>query len=93
MRVEIVYAWPERQVLETLELPPGARVREALENARVRDRFPEVDVAADGVGVFGRRVSLDEVLKEGDRVELYRPLELDPKERRRRLARARCKEE
>lgn len=89
MRVEIAYARPERQILETLDVPTGARVRDAVEQSGLCRRFPEIDLERDGAGVFGRRVSLDRELREGDRVEIYRPLEIDPKERRRRLARAR----
>lgn len=89
MRIEIAYARPDCQVLEELELPAGTCVRDAVTRARLQERFPEIDLARDGAGLFGRRVALDRVLQEGDRVEVYRPLQIDPKERRRRLARSR----
>ncbi len=80
MRVELVYALPERAEQRTLELPAGATARDALAAAG----FTEVHA----VGVFGKRVPLDQALREGDRVEIYRPLAVDPKEARRRRARA-----
>lgn len=80
MRVEVVYALPEGARCVTLELAPGARVRDALEASGLefRDR---------PVGVFGKRVPLEHALADGDRVEIYRPLAVDPKEARRRRAR------
>jgi putative ubiquitin-RnfH superfamily antitoxin RatB of RatAB toxin-antitoxin module len=80
MRVELVYALPERAEQLALELPAGATARDALAAAG----FTEVHA----VGVFGKRVALDQALREGDRVEIYRPLAVDPKEARRRRARA-----
>jgi len=68
----------------TLELPAGAVVRDALIAAGI-------DVEASAVGVFGKRVRPDTPLADGDRVEIYRPLLLDPKERRRERARKRVK--
>ena len=75
-------AWPQRAEISKLELPAGSRVRDALRAACVE---------ADAVGVFGRRVAPDARLADGDRVEIYRPLGLDPKERRRRRARKRSR--
>ena len=80
MRVELVYALPERVEHRTLELPAGATERDALAAAGFTD--------VQAVGVFGKRVALGQALREGDRVEIYRPLAVDPKEARRRRARA-----
>ena len=82
IRVEVVAAWPDRAEIKPLELPAGSRVRDALRAAGVK---------AEAVGVFGKRVDLDLQLADGDRVEIYRPLALDPKERRRQRARGRKK--
>ena len=71
----MVYALPERAERRTLELPAGATAR-----ALAAAGFTEVHA----VGVFGKRVALDQALREGDRVEIYRPLAVDPKEARRR---------
>jgi uncharacterized protein len=80
MRVELVYARPEGAEHRTLELPAGATARDAL----AAGGFTEVHA----VGVFGKRVTLDHALREGDRLEIYRPLAVDPKEARRRRVRA-----
>ncbi|MBV9190392.1 MAG: RnfH family protein [Betaproteobacteria bacterium] len=82
IRVEVVAAWPERAEITQLDLPAGSRVRDALRAAGVK---------GEAVGVFGKRVGLDLQLADGDRVEIYRPLGLDPKERRRQRARDRKK--
>lgn len=86
MRIEVVYALRERQALLALELPEGATVREAIEASGILQEFPEIDLAVNKVGVFGKLVKLDTVLRDRDRVEIYRPLLADPKEVRRRRA-------
>jgi len=78
LRIEVVQARPERQASVALELEPGATVRAALLAAGLPLDQP--------VGVYGRRVALDHVVADGDRVEVYRPLRVDPKEARRRRA-------
>lgn len=84
IEVEVVYAERERQVLRALRLPAGSTVAHAIEAARIQE-----DVSSDApcaIGIFGRLVQADHPLSDGDRVELYRPLLLDPKEARRRRA-------
>ncbi len=92
LRVEVAFAWPDRQLLKSVELPEGTTVAAAVEASGllelVREREPAYELREDRVGVFGRRVRLDDVLREGDRVELYRPLLVDPKEARRARAEA-----
>ncbi len=83
LRVEVLEAWPARLERVRLELEEGATVRQALAAAG-RD-------AARAVGVHGRRVSLDTRLADGDRVEIYRALSVDPKEARRKRARQRAR--
>jgi putative ubiquitin-RnfH superfamily antitoxin RatB of RatAB toxin-antitoxin module len=83
LRVEVLRALPERQVSAVLELEPGATVRSALLAAGM-----PLDQA---VGIYGCRVTLDARLADGDRVEIYRPLRLDPKEARRRRALSRTR--
>lgn len=90
MRVELVYALPAAQEVLELRLPEGVTIRRALELSGLLDRHPDIDRDALAVGVFGRTADADTVLKNGDRVEIYRPLVADPKQaRRRRAARAR----
>lgn len=87
MRVEVVYATPERQDAVEVELPDGATVRDAIVVSGLLTQFPQIDLATTAVGIFGERAALDDLLEVGDRVEIYRPLRADPKEARRRRAR------
>jgi hypothetical protein len=84
MRIEVVYALPLQQDCTVVECRAGATVREAIENSGILRRHPDIDLTR--IGIWGKRCSLDERLREGDRVELYRPLGADPKEVRRARA-------
>ena len=86
LHVEVVYALREEQTLVALELEEGASVREAIERSGVLARYPGIELERGRVGVFGKRVELNAPLRDGDRVEIYRPLVADPKEDRRRRA-------
>jgi len=86
LRVEIVYALRDRQVLLMLEVEEGTTVRQAVERSGVLQRFPEINLAQARLGIFGRVVSSDTPLRDGDRVEIYRPLIADPKDARREKA-------
>ena len=70
-----------------IELPAGATLIDALRASGVLERHPHIDLARQAIGVWGRLCALDAPLKEGDRVEIYRPLQVDPKEARRRRQR------
>jgi len=87
LRVEVVYAPPGRQVLRTLLLPEGSIVGDAVRASRLLEEFPEIDPKR--VGIYGKRVEAGALLRDRDRVELYRPLSADPKEIRRKRARRR----
>ena len=78
MRIEVVQAHAERAEIVKLELPAGATVRDAPAAA---------GIDSQRVGIFGKRVSADARLADGDRVEVYRPLQIDPKQARRQRAR------
>jgi putative ubiquitin-RnfH superfamily antitoxin RatB of RatAB toxin-antitoxin module len=82
LKVEVVYALPEGAQSVSLSLPSGATLRDAL----VASGF-EVNLEKQAFGIFGKRAALDRPLADGDRVEIYRPLAMDPKEARRRRAR------
>ncbi|MFO1418988.1 MAG: RnfH family protein [Methylotetracoccus sp.] len=88
MNIEVVYALPDEQSVVRLELPEPARVRDAIEGSGLLERHPQIDLTRQSVGVFGRICELDETIKDGDRVEIYRPLRIDPKEQRRARAAA-----
>jgi putative ubiquitin-RnfH superfamily antitoxin RatB of RatAB toxin-antitoxin module len=84
--VEVAYALPAEQVILRLDVEQGATLRDAIERSGILDRFPEIDLARNKVGVFGKLSKLDAVLRPKDRVEIYRALIADPKEVRRRRA-------
>lgn len=91
LRVEVAYATPERQLLVSLRVAPGCTVAKAIEASGIREQFPGLEAQAGAVGIFSRKVALEERLRDGDRVEIYRPLLADPKEARRQRAAAGAK--
>ena len=86
LSVEVAYAGPEHSLLLALEISPGTTAREAVLQSALAAHFPEADFQAAPLGVFGKTVADDYVLQAGERVEIYRPLLIDPKENRRRRA-------
>ena len=86
VRVEVVYALPRVCHAAHFDLRPGATVADAVAAARRSPAFAGVDLDGAKVGVFGRLAAPATPLRDGDRVEFYRPLARDPKERRRALA-------
>ena len=89
MRVEVVYALPHDQRLVALELPAGSSAADAVRQSGLPECFPEIDPEQSPLGLFGRHCDAQQVLRPGDRVEIYRPLQVDPKEARRLRARTR----
>ncbi|WP_341503320.1 RnfH family protein [Gallaecimonas sp. GXIMD4217] len=90
--VEVVFALPDRQALLALKVAEGARVQEVIERSGILGRFPEIDLDKNDVGIWSRACKLSDKVRDGDRIEIYRPLLADPKEARRRRA-ERAKEE
>lgn len=86
IHVQVCYARPDLQVLRNVSVPDGATVQSAIEQSGVLDLLPEIDLTTCRVGVHGKLKTLDTVLREYDRVEIYRPLVADPKESRRKRA-------
>ena len=84
--VEIALAMPEKQELLKLDLAAGSTVAEAIEQSEIMAMFEGLELDASKVGVFGQKVAMDQVLQNGDRVEIYRALLVDPKEVRRQRA-------
>lgn len=84
--VEVVYASPQYQRLVSVSLPAGTRVAGAVEASGIPREFPEIDLDVNRVGIFGHLVRLDTLVQNGDRVEIYRRLQADPKEARRKRA-------
>ncbi len=88
MNVEVVYARRERQELVRVQLPEGATVRQAVEASGLLGKHPELDLAQNKLGIFSKLSKPDTVLRDRDRVEIYRPLIADPKEVRKQRAAA-----
>jgi putative ubiquitin-RnfH superfamily antitoxin RatB of RatAB toxin-antitoxin module len=86
MKVEVAYAKPEVQVIRRVEVAEGATAEHAIRASGLLARFPEIDLAQNKIGIFGKPCPLDRPLRPGDRVEIYRPLIADPKEARRSRA-------
>ena len=84
--VEVAYALPERQSLLTITVAPQSTVQQVIEQSGILQQFPQIDLAAQKVGVWSRPVKLQDSVKAGDRIEIYRPLIADPKDLRRRRA-------
>jgi len=83
MFVEVIYAEPDDVFSTRIELPMGATVRQAIEQSGLLERNEAIRVSQDRLAIFGRRVSADTVLSDGDRVEVLRPLEISAAEARR----------
>ena len=90
LSVQVCYALASEQALITVELPAGATLAQAIEASGILARYPQIDLGAQKVGVFGKLKPLDTVLADHDRVEIYRPLLVDPKvSRQRRVEKSR----
>lgn len=86
MNIEVCYALPEKQEIVKLDLPDGASLEKAVRASGLLDKHPEISLEQGKFGVYGKISRTDAVLREGDRVEIYRPLIADPKEVRRKRA-------
>jgi putative ubiquitin-RnfH superfamily antitoxin RatB of RatAB toxin-antitoxin module len=86
IHVEVVFATPQKQELVMVELEEGSRLCDAIDESGLAQKFDHFEVDPRRVGIFGKKVGLDQVLRDGDRVEIYRPLLADPKEVRRQRA-------
>ena len=86
MIVEVAYALAEKQSLITLEVKEGSTLKEAIDASGILKQYRQIDLSKDRVGIFSKFATLDTVLREKDRVEIYRPLEADPKKIRKERA-------
>jgi len=84
--IEVVFGRPDSQSIVALSLGKGATVAVAIDQSGLAENYPDESLAELSTGIWGQIVDRDLVLKDGDRVEIYRPLQLDPRESRRRLA-------
>ncbi|QLK60163.1 RnfH family protein [Enterobacteriaceae bacterium Kacie_13] len=83
IRVEVVYALPERQYLRTVKLEEGSNVEQALLASGLLELRKDIDLKKNKLGIYSRPVKLADIVNDGDRIEIYRPLIADPKELRR----------
>ena len=84
--IEVAFALPHKQSLLSLEVLEGTRVETAIEKSGILNLYPEIDLQINKIGIWSKNCKLNQVLKAGDRIEIYRPLIADPKEVRKRRA-------
>ncbi|MFO7580225.1 MAG: RnfH family protein [Nitrosomonas halophila] len=89
--IEVAYALPHDQFLKRFEVPVGTSLAQAIQLSGVCQPYPEIDCTGLKTGIFGKIVSADTVLQPHDRIEIYRPLAIDPKEKRRLKSRKRTR--
>ncbi len=90
IQVEVAYALPDKQILLSLEVEEGATLYDAAIASGIADKFPGLDLETNDMGIFGKGEAKpkETQLRDGDRVEIYRPLIADPKEVRKKRAEA-----
>lgn len=81
--ITVAYATPEKQVEIALSVEESCTIELAIKRSKIIEQFPEIKLSTIAVGIFGQPVKLDSNLQDGDRIEIYRPLTIDPKEARR----------
>ena len=86
INIEVIYAQPDHQILLKRSVPAGTTVAEAIQASGVLGKHPEIDLTTNKLGIFGKLTKADAVLRDKDRIEIYRPLIADPKEVRRKRA-------
>ena len=86
INVEVAYALPAEQLILSVNVNLGSTAAEAVTQSGILDKFADIDLEKNKIGIFGKAVKQDVLLKAGDRVEIYRPLIADPKEVRRQRA-------
>jgi putative ubiquitin-RnfH superfamily antitoxin RatB of RatAB toxin-antitoxin module len=84
--VEVAYALPHEQLIVPVKVQIGSTAENAIYASGIIKKFPEIDLAVNKIGIFGKAIRLDTVLRQLDRVEIYRPLIADPKEVRKQRA-------
>ena len=87
IEIEVAFALPNRQILKQLRVPTGTTVEQAIKLSKLIDEFPEINLAKNKLGIFSKFAQRETILRPKDRIEIYRPLIIDPKEARRIRAR------
>ena len=86
LQVAVVYALPQRAFLQPMQVAPGTTIGQAIEASGVLASFPDINLVSQPVGIYGKKKTLDTVLRAHDRIEIYRALVADPKDSRRKRA-------
>ena len=84
--IEVAYALPQKQMIIPIKVKAGVTAEEAIKASGIIKKFPEIDLKTNQIGIFGKLTQLDHVMRDRDRIEIYRPLIADPKEIRRQRA-------
>jgi putative ubiquitin-RnfH superfamily antitoxin RatB of RatAB toxin-antitoxin module len=87
--IEVAYASPNQQKILTVLMKEGDTIEAAIKKSGILNLFPQIDLKTQSVGIFSKRKKLTDMVKEGDRIEIYRALLIDPKEARRSKAKKR----
>ncbi len=86
IRAQVCYALPDQVFIAEVSMPAGATLLQAVRESGLLQRYTGIDLAQQKIGIFGKVKAADTLLRDGDRIEVYRPLQADPKETRRRRA-------
>lgn len=86
MQVEVAYALKKKQTLLSFEVAENTNIQSAIEESGILEKYPEINLNINSVGIFGKITQLSDILREKDRIEIYRQLISDPKEVRKRKA-------
>ncbi|MCD6038700.1 MAG: pasI [Gammaproteobacteria bacterium] len=89
IKVEIAYATPEEQKIIVIQIDEGCNIAQAIEVSGILQLFTTIDLKHQKIGIFSKKKKLSDLLEDGDRVEIYRPLIMDPKEARRKREQSR----
>jgi putative ubiquitin-RnfH superfamily antitoxin RatB of RatAB toxin-antitoxin module len=84
IEIEVVYALPDEQILFKQSVPEGALLAAAVKTSGILEKYPEINLSTNKLGIFGKLAKADTVLRDRDRIEIYRPLIANPKEARRK---------
>lgn len=86
IKVEVLYALVHEQILLIVEIPQGTTLGDAIQMSGILEKYPDIDLSINKVGIFGKLSKQDTILRDKDRIEIYRPLIADPKEVRKKRA-------
>ena len=86
INIELIYPLPDEQILISITVKQGTNLEQAIEQSGILRKYTEIDLSINKVGIFSKATKLTEILREGDRIEIYRSLIADPKEARKKKA-------